>query len=240
MYVVLTISRYKAALAWAGFLSMALFHISFSLRSKKKFYKLLGTGLNGSFDIMPDLKQWALMTTISKTEMESFDKGLNLDSIYGSFIAGWMRFWHCEVYQIILEPREGHGTWDGNTVFGKLNENRIAADKPIAVLTRATIRFNKLKHFWRHVAPVSEKMNTAEGFIFSIGIGEVPWIKQATFSVWQHKEAMQQFAYRLKEHKEVIEKTRSENWYSEDMFVRFTIVSTSGTLKGCNPLSSIL
>lgn len=200
----------------------------------------MGTGQNGSFDIMPDLKQWALMTTITKAEMASLDDGLNLEMIYGKFVAGWMRFWQCEVYQIILEPREGHGTWDGHAVFGKLNDRRMAAGVPIAVLTRATIRLNRLKHFWRHVAPVSEKMNTADGFIFSIGIGELPWIKQATFSVWQHKEAMQQFAYKLKEHKEVIEKTRSEKWYSEDMFVRFVIVSTSGTLNGYNPLSSIL
>ena len=35
-------------------------------------------------------------------------------------------------------------------------------------------------------------------------------------------------------------KTRQEKWYSEDMFVRFKIISTHGKLKGIDPLKRIL
>ena len=51
---------------------------------------------------------------------------------------------------------------------------------------------------------------------------------------------MKNFAYQMKEHTEVIRKTRKENWYSEDMFVRFKPLKISGTIKGINPLEGIL
>jgi hypothetical protein len=79
-------------------------------------------------------------------------------------------------------------------------------------------------------------MATAPGFITSFGIGEIPWIKQATFSIWESKEAMKAFAYGMREHSEVIQKTRRQKWYSEDMFTRFKIIESTGTIKGVSPL----
>ena len=78
-------------------------------------------------------------------------------------------------------------------------------------------------------------MSGANGFITSIGIGEVPWIKQATFSIWESKEQMRQFAYKMKEHAEVVKKTHQEKWYSEDMFVRFKPLKSTGSLNGKLP-----
>jgi len=95
-----------------------------------------------------------------------------------------------------------------------------------------------MKYFWNHVAPVASQVKAAKGFIFSVGIGEVPWVKQATFSVWESLDDMKAFAYGLKEHSEVIRKTRKEDWYSEDMFVRFLIIDAFGSLRGVNPLIS--
>ena len=83
-------------------------------------------------------------------------------------------------------------------------------------------------------------MSTAKGLITSIGIGEMPYIKQATFSIWQSKDDMKNFAYQMKEHAEVIRKTRKENWYSEDMFVRFKPLKITGTIRGVSPLEGIL
>ncbi len=64
-------------------------------------------------------------------------------------------------------------------------------------------------------------MASAPGFQTSFGIGEVPWIKQATFSIWSSKADMKAFAYQMHEHATVIAKTRKEKWYSEDLFMRF-------------------
>jgi len=51
---------------------------------------------------------------------------------------------------------------------------------------------------------------------------------------------MKAFAYRNKEHAEVIKKTREQRWYSEDMFIRFRITGSTGTLRGSNPLEGKL
>ena len=82
-------------------------------------------------------------------------------------------------------------------------------------------------------------MAGAEGLITSIRIGEVPFIKQATFSIWESKESMKKFAYQMHQHQEVIKKTKKENWYSEDMFVRFIPLHTSGTINGATPFKSL-
>ena len=130
---------------------------------------------------------------------------------------------------------EGHGTWDGKEVFGPLAK-QTGHEGITAVLTRATIRLNKLRNFWKNVDSVAVQMNAAEGFITSFGIGEMPWIKQATFSVWQSKSDMKDFAYKMQQHAEVIRKTRKEDWYSEDMFVRFIPLACKGSVNGTNPI----
>ena len=135
-----------------------------------------------------------------------------------------------------MDPIEGHGLWDKKQPFGDLPKH-ADFEGPIGVLTRATIRLSKLRAFWGNVAGVANRMNNCKGLHTSFGIGELPFIKQATFSVWESKEAMKDFAYRMKEHNEVIQKTRKENWYSEELFVRFKLLLTVGTVHGHDPLT---
>ncbi|WP_225975466.1 spheroidene monooxygenase [Panacibacter ginsenosidivorans] len=218
-------------MGWCGLLSMALFRLPLFFNEQINFWKLLGCGKNGTFDIYPDWRQWAIL--VVKRESSNVNKDNKL--LYGSFINAWWNFFRCEVYTIILEPIEGHGTWDGKEAFGKL-PRQTDHEGMVAVLTRATIRLNRLRHFWKHVDAVATQMNNADGFITSVGIGEVPWIKQATFSIWESKEHMKMFAYKMKDHAEVVRKTRQENWYSEDMFVRFKPILSFGNLHGIDPL----
>lgn len=230
MFATLTIARYRTAAIPLALVSMALFRIPLSLNRKISFYKLMGSGKNGTFDKVPDLKQWAIMAVHRGLPKRSGD-------FYGSFIKSWFKLFCKEVFTIVLEPVEGHGKWDGAPVFGELNK-RPLPDGPVAVLTRATIRVNKLKYFWKQVAPVTNELMNTQGFIFSVGIGEIPWIKQATFSVWRSRDEMKKFAYKSQAHQKVIRLTRDEHWYSEDMFIRFTIIDVSGTLHGVNPLAN--
>ena len=241
MICVLTIVRYRRYMGWAGFLSMALFRIPLHFNKQTSFWKLLGCGKNGTFDIHPDWRQWGILTVNGESSMVNGEwamvneiKGKH-KHFCGSFVHAWWKFFRCEVYTIILEPIEGHGTWDGKEVFGTLPK-QSGYEGMIAILTRATIRLSRLKNFWKHVDAVAAQMNNADGFITSAGIGEMPWIKQATFSIWESKGHMKAFAYRMKDHAEVVRKTRQEKWYSEDMFVRFKIIASSGTLHGIDPL----
>ena len=232
MIATLTIVRYPRWMGWAGFISMALFRLPLWLNKKSSFWKLLGCGKNGTFDLMPDWCQWGLLEIWGSVPDENNTP--NSKHQTPNFILSWWKFFHCETGRFVLQPIEGHGTWDGKPCFGDLAK-QTDYEGQIAVLTRATIRINKLIRFWKNVDSVAERMHSADGFITSIGIGEMPFIKQATFSIWESKMAMKQFAYQAQQHAEVIRKTRKENWYSEDMFVRFIVLEFSGTLSGKNP-----
>jgi len=95
---------------------------------------------------------------------------------------------------------------------------------PIGILTRASIRFSKAKEFWNNVAAVQAQMSQAKGLLYSVGIGEMPYLRQATFSIWENIESMKSFAYQSADHVATIQKTRSENWYREEMFIRFRVI----------------
>ena len=229
MHSTLTIVRYPKWLSPFGFLSMAVFHLFMQQQKDITFYKLMGSGKNGTFDVRPDLRQWAILAVFDK----QISNEISTEKLYGKWIANWFARCRCEVMTVALEAIEGHGKWDGKECFGVLPKTS-AYEGLIAVLTRATIRVSKAASFWKHVKAASDIVFTSPGFITSFGIGEAPWIKQATFSVWQNKNAMKAYAYKRKEHQQVIQKTRQENWYSEEMFVRFKVLWTSGALQGRN------
>lgn len=233
MPATLTIIRYRKIFIPFAFVAMAIHRLPLWMNKNISFYKLMGCGRNGTFDKVPDLQQWAILTV--QNSLPNEDTRLSIVQLYGRFINGWFRFFNCETFSLLLEPIEGHGTWDGRKVFGELPA-KSGYEGQIAVLTRATIRISKLKYFWANVAPVASQMNEATGFLFSAGIGEIPWLKQATFSIWNSKDDMKNFAYGMKQHAEVIQKTRQQNWYSEDMFTRFIITKSFGTIRNYNPL----
>jgi hypothetical protein len=233
MTVSLTIVRYPKYFVPFAVLAMAVFHIPLWFNKQVHFYKLMGCGKSGSFDKHPDWQQWAIFIVYKKTMPAK-----NPNTFLGRWINGWLNLFRTERWSVVLQPMEGHGKWDGQNPFTL--QARPGYDGPIAVLTRASIRLNKLKAFWSNVDTVAQQMAGAEGFITSLGIGEIPYIRQATFSVWQSAKHMKTFAYQLKEHQQVIKKTRTENWYSEDMFMRFVPICSFGTIKGVNPLAGIL
>ena len=209
MICTLTIIRYPRYGSFVGILSMALFHFPLFLNKNISFYKLMGCGKNGTFDKHPDWNQWAILLV---------HKG---SSPFGpTFINRWIHFFKAQVSTLTLQPIEGHGTWDGKEVFGKLPK-QTDYEGSIAVLTRATIRLKKLKAFLSNVDGVAKQLADADGLITSLGIGEIPFLKQATLSVWNSKTDMKNFAYKMHEHADVIRKTKKEDWYKEEMFVRF-------------------
>jgi hypothetical protein len=240
MLVTLTIIRYPKKYIPFAVVAMAVHRLPLWLNKNISFYKLLGCGKNGTFDKHPDWQQWGILAVQrSAPEAAAFNAALHINKLYGSFINKWLRFFNCETWTILLQPIEGHGKWDGTEPFGAL-EKQTNYDGMIATLTRATICLTKLKAFWQNVAAAANEMTGAKGFVTSVGIGEMPYIKQATFSIWESKEDMKTFAYQMHQHTAIIRKTRKENWYSEDMFVRFKPLKTFGTIKGNDPLAGKL
>jgi heme-degrading monooxygenase HmoA len=231
MIVSLTIVRYRKALVPFALLAMAIHRLPMMLRQGCSFWKLLGCGHNGTFDLQPDWQQWGLLAVWE--EREDFERFNG-----SSFITKWWKLLAYEQWTILLEPLQSHGRWDGKEPFGKPDVTTYTG--PVAVLTRATIRLAKLKNFWSNVDEVADIMAAAPGYITSVGIGEAPVYRQATLSVWESADAVKNFAYNTPQHAEVIRKTRQENWYSEELFARFKPLATWGTLNGKNPVEGLL
>ncbi len=218
------ILRYKSWQIPFAFLSMAIFRIPLSLNKRLSLFKLMGTGRNGSFDIHPDLNSWAIIVFYKDRSLQSEDQ---LEKkLLGSFITNWISIFKPQKNLFHLEGVTGHGSWDG-LVFNRNPHATFKEDEAIATLTRATIRINRLKAFWKAVPSSSAALIHNPGLLFSVGVGEIPLIKQATFSVWKSEKDLKLFAYQSKEHSEVIQRTRSEQWYSEELFYRFKILSSS-------------
>jgi hypothetical protein len=238
MQASITIIRYRKRFIYFALTAMGVHSLFLFLNRKILFHKTLGCGQGGTFSKRPDWQQWGVLVVKESIPVEELNEQKThqyLKSIYGSFIVNWWKFFGCETWTVILQPIEGHGTWNGKEAFGHL-PSKTDYEGMIAILTRASIRPSKLGRFWKHVEAASAEMAGADGFLFSQGIGEWLWIRQATLSFWQSKEQMKQFAYKMKDHAEVIRKTRQEKWYSEDMFVRFKVLKSFGTLKGIQPV----
>ncbi|WP_165838166.1 spheroidene monooxygenase [Pontibacter arcticus] len=195
------------------------------------FFKLLGTGHGKGFSIKPNFRRYGLLCTWESEE--AADQFLEL--------SGLMQEYHKhsdEVWTVKLNPLQSHGLWDQQAPFAPVLTEKYTSG-PIAVLTRASINWRALPSFWKFVPQASQALDEAEGLICSIGLGELPLIRQATFSVWESEEVMKKYAYKNQKHQEVMRRTRSEKWYKEELFARFVPLTSSGLWNNTNPLAEI-
>src|ERR1700712_3007902 len=161
---ILSIVRYPTWAIPFAFLSMAIFRLPLWLSKKISFYKLMGSGKNGTFDKTPDWQQWAVLLVGRAEGIEASNESIGNGQLsmnkefIPSFLKAYWKFFHCRISTIVLEPIEGHGLWDGKQVFGDLPK-QTSYDGKIAILTRATIRFSKLKAFWGNVGGVANQMD---------------------------------------------------------------------------------
>ncbi|MGB2165361.1 MAG: DUF3291 domain-containing protein, partial [Flavobacteriaceae bacterium] len=132
---------------------------------------------------------------------------------------------------IKMLPVKSHGLWSAQNPFQEQKLQTHDSELPVAVITRATLRLSRLLAFWRSVPSASKAIENAKGVQYFKGIGEWPFVQQATLSLWDSFEAVKQFAYRDNTHASIIKKTRSQHWYSEDLFARFYVLSDTGFIK---------
>lgn len=203
--------------AWWAFKQMRLAHTFLSTTKGLKFYKLLGSGSGDGFSIFPDFNVFALLQVWDSRQSES----LALQADWFKDLAE-RREGH---YNFELEPYVSRGSWSGEQPF---KNQEVDETELMAVITRARIKSSQLFAFWRSVPEVSKHIKTQKSLLYQKGIGEWPLIEQATFSVWNREEAMKDFAYKQKAHREVVKKTRERQWYSEEQFTRFMIPNHYG------------
>jgi hypothetical protein len=190
------------------------------------FVKLMGSGGKTGFSIWPNFGQYALICCWESVQIaeNSIDKNTAIREFYEKSY---------ENQTIFLETISSHGLWDGENPFVGNNKK---IENNIAVITRGRIKTAKLWQFWKFVKPASQALDQQDGLVYSIGIGELPIVQQATFSIWESTEKMKNYAYKNKQHSQVVKKTRELGWYSEELFARFTVVKSLGNL---NPFKHI-
>ncbi|MEE4177534.1 MAG: hypothetical protein V2I46_08490 [Bacteroides sp.] len=193
-----------------------------------QFFKVLGTGAGLGYSSLPDFSQWGLLTVWPSVE-EALDFYGNAD------LMDQYRLKSYEDFSVLMRPIRSKGQWSGLSAFEPqplLNEAY-----PIAVLTRAQLKLRFIIPFWQRVGGVSRSQKDYQGQLFSQGVGERPWIHQATFSIWEGLEAMEKFAYgKNSKHLEAIKVTRQRKGFKEELYARFQVIGYRGTVKGRNPL----
>ncbi|MFB4294911.1 spheroidene monooxygenase [Nonomuraea sp. ATR24] len=192
------------------------------------FWRLLGTGRGRAMSLGADLRRWALFAFWrAESDLEAF--------LRASPVAARWRTEAAESWHVRLIPVSWHGSWSGREpLAGPIA--RHDGEGSVAVLTRASIRPRRLVAFYRSVPPVDELLRRQDGCLASVGMGEWPLARQATFSLWRDREAVRAFAYRGEAHRRVIERVRAHDWYAEELFARFVPYRSEGAWDGVDPL----
>ena len=69
----------------------------------------MGTGKNGTFDIVPDFNQWAILGTWENlSDYRKFMETSNFDKYINKFSS--------ENFALVLQPTMSHGLWDKHQV----------------------------------------------------------------------------------------------------------------------------
>ncbi len=192
------------------------------------FWKLLGTGDGRTFDVRDaDLRTWGLLTVWED------DVARARYSASSPVAEGW-RGLATEAWRAELRPLASRGTWSGRRPFGELEPRPHTG--PAVAITRARLHPGRVRTFRRAVPTVSAALREQPGLRLAVGIGEAPVGLQGTFSVWESSRSLTDFAYRGAPHRAVVDATPEEGWYREELFARFALESTRGTIFGANPL----
>ena len=186
-----------------------------------QFSKFLGTGGGNGFSLTPDFSTYAFLGVWN--DRSQYNDCMNEHPVFLQYKekASSQR-------ELVLSPVNSHGKWSGKNPF-KTPENPKSSfedsNLKAVVITRATLRWNRLLSFWKAVPAASRAINNAQGVSYFKGIGELPFIQQATVSIWESFDAVNTFAYKGKEHATIVKETKQKKWYKEDLFSRFFLIS---------------
>jgi hypothetical protein len=188
-----------------------------------RFAKLLGTGDGRTFTLRDaEPQRWGLLTVWDDdASARAFEAGRTH--------ARWARLAD-ESLHVRMTPLSSRGTWARREPFGRPVPRRVGG--PVAAITRARLRPLRTRAFWRAVPPVSADLRSTPGLLLAVGIGEAPVGLQGTFSLWRDAGGLTDFAHRGEPHREAVRRTAVEQWYAEELFARFEVLSVEGTFEG--------
>lgn len=186
-----------------------------------RFAKLLGSGFEGGFGLRPSASIQALFCV--------FEDDACADAFVGpgGALQGWQS--RCREHAWLkLRAFSSRGSWAGM----RLPVTAPAPSQgPVASLTRAAIRPTRAATFWRMEPATERSLQQTAGCLMSVGIGEAPLLRQATFSVWKDQASMDAYA-RQGSHQAAIRAAAEHGFFSESMFVRFVLTASHGAWRG--------
>jgi hypothetical protein len=204
---------------WA-ILHMGLDRLALARRSDVKFWKLLGAGKGETFTPRDaDIRRWGLLVVVDKDSEIANSK----------MIKRWNKKSQSH-FSAQLSPISVNGAWSKKSPFDQIPKVTNDWSGKVVAITRARIKWRKNVIFWSSVPPVTTSLHSSPGLISAIGIGEAPIGLQGTFSIWESGEAIKNFAYSGAAHKEAIKATHRHAWYAEEMFARFALIESRGSL----------
>jgi len=184
------------------------------------FFKVMGSGFDGGFGLRPSGSRQALFCLFSDEAAADNFLASSIAQSYASrsreFCTAKLRAYSCK------------GTWAGRAIDVTVSAPESG---PIATLTRASIKPLSARRFWR-MQPASEvSLKQASGCLLATGVGEAPFFRQATFSLWAGVDAMNAYA-RTGAHLAAIQAANAGGFFSESMFARFVPLGLKGSWRG--------
>ncbi|GGB33784.1 spheroidene monooxygenase [Roseibium aquae] len=230
MSSVVTFSLYRfdgwADKVWALF-NMPVSKLALRRVPGASFTKMMGTGGGAGFSWKPNYGVYAMLC--EWPSVETAEHAFANAPIFQRY-----RSRALETATLFLEPVSARGTWDGH-VFS-VPGHGVEQARPVIAMTRATLRLKTLLSFWRRVGRISDDAEVEAEQHFMIGTGELPWVRQVTFSVWASIETMERFARKSASHGEAARLAFARGWFRESCFMRFNLVKASGTWPGLDDL----
>ena len=213
----LTLFSFKTNKFWA-FQQMGVAPLRLKNIEGLKFYKFLGTGGGQGFSLRPDFSTYAFLGVWE--DLSFYQNCLQKHPIFKTYQEK-----ATSQRDLILNAVKSHGKWSGQNPFKTKPGLEAKGNHKVVVITRATLHWDRLFSFWKAVPAASKAIETAQGVQYYKGIGEWPFIQQATISIWDDFEAVNTFAYKDRAHADIVKKTKQMNWYKEDLFSRFHLIS---------------
>ena len=189
------------------------------------FFKLFGSGTGEGFTPYPNTSVYAILSVWNN--LGEAENNIKEREIFENYRTHSMENW-----TVFLSPISSRGYWDKTNPF-KPNKYEIEIkDNMLAALTRATIKPKIMLKFWSKVPAISKVIGNNKNVLFKMGLGEIPWFHQVTFSIWPNAEAMSDFARKDGPHAKAIQSVREGNWFSEELYARFEVKKAIGKWSG--------
>ncbi len=190
------------------------------------FFKLFGSGTGEGFAPFPNTSVYAILGVWENSDVA--EKVIKTERVFTKY-----RNISIENWTVFLTPISSRGEWDKCKPFEPVALKNTGTEKELlAALTRATIKPSILLSFWSKVPAISRMIGQNENVVFKMGLGEIPWFHQVTFSIWPNAEAMSEFARKDGPHARAIQAVRKGKWFSEELYARFRVQKATGTWGG--------